>query len=66
MSGGEKIIATLAVYHVINQLYGNKMLLIDDLDRVDDTTYGKVNEFIEQIKESYDAIICARVKHTVK
>ena len=52
------------MYHVINQLYGNKILLIDDLDRVDDTTYGKVNEFIEQIKESYDAIICARVKHT--
>ena len=64
LSGGEKIIATLAVYHVINQLYGNKILLIDDLDRVDDTTYGKVYEFIGQIKDNYDAIICARVKHT--
>lgn len=63
LSGGEKIIATLAIYHVINRLYDNKILLIDDLDRVDDLTYASVMEFIESIKDDYDAIICAKVKH---
>lgn len=63
LSGGEKIIATLSVYHVINKLYNNRLLLIDDLDRVDDETYTKTIDFINDIKNDYDAIICARVSH---
>lgn len=62
LSGGEKIIVTFAIYNMLNQLYGNKYLVLDDLDRVDTPTLETLFKTLKLIEDNYDFIIVAMVK----
>ncbi len=63
LSGGEKILYTFVLFDTINQLRHNRVLMLDDLDRLDSESFTKLLKVIDEKTDGYDSIVLAMVDH---
>lgn len=63
LSGGERICFSIALFDMINKMSGTRVMLLDDMDRMDAGSFEKVNALIKAIEPDYDFIICSFVSH---
>lgn len=66
LSTGEKLLVQFLVMTQINQLSGFKLLVMDNLDKLDETNFEKMLDFLSQpsVAEYYDHVFVATVNHT--
>lgn len=65
LSSGEKLIAMFGVLDMLNSLSGLKLLMLDDLDKLDTKSFDLLIEVIqsEYVQDAYDNIIICCVDH---
>ena len=65
LSTGERLIVQFLIMTEINQLSGFKILVLDNLDKLDDMKFTQVVDFLNgpKVKEYYDHIFIASVNH---
>ena len=65
LSSGEQLFALLVLMDMFSQLTGSRMLILDDLDKLDKTAFKDLLELVtsENIKNGYDHIILGAVDH---
>jgi DNA repair exonuclease SbcCD ATPase subunit len=66
LSTGEKLLVQFLVMTQINQLSGFKLLVMDNLDKLDEANFEKMLDFLSQpaVAEYYDHVFVATVNHT--
>ncbi len=69
-SSGEQLLATFLITDMLNALSGYGILMLDDLDKVDDSSLNNLLSLLcdREVSDSYDHIFLAGVNHndTVK
>ncbi len=63
LSGGEKICFSVVIFNMLRQLTDGKILILDDLDRLDADAFRKLSRMIGDISGEYNTIICGFVEH---
>lgn len=65
LSNGEKVVAEILVMDMLNQLTGTNILILDNLDSLDKTTFGNVLSLLQSpvFATRYDHIFVAAVDH---
>lgn len=65
LSSGEQLFALLILMDMFSQLTGSRMLILDDLDKLDKTAFEDLLKLVtsENFKQKYDHIILGAVNH---
>lgn len=65
LSSGEKVLATFLIVDLLNQFNAQKILMLDDLDKLDATAFEELLNIIQssEIQDSYDHIFLMAVNH---
>lgn len=66
LSTGEKTYALFLVIHMLNELSGLKILLMDNLEKLDEESFASFLKLImrKEIQDKYDHILLAGVNHS--
>ncbi|MCR5690749.1 MAG: AAA family ATPase [Eubacterium sp.] len=62
-SSGETALAMFLMADMLNQLTGSRIIVLDDVDKLDEGMFSKLAKFIKQVKSEYDNIIILGINH---
>lgn len=65
LSSGEQLLTLFILTDMLSQFTGSKLLLLDDLDKLDADAFSELINIItnEEVKDAYDHIILCAVEH---